>query len=100
LNGAGVLTVIGEFKARPVAIGRKNWLFCWTEIGARYAGIANSLIATCRLHEVDPYDYLVDVLQRVDIDPAFEVHRLTPRMWKQEFAAAPLRSNVDPRKNQ
>ena len=89
-----------ERQIRPVAIGRKNWLFCWTEIGARYAAIANSLIASCRLQGVDPYTYLVDVLQRVDTHPAFEVHRLTPRLWKQEFSATPLRSDVDPRKNQ
>jgi len=89
-----------ERQIRPVAIGRKNWLFCWTEIGAHYAGIANSLIATCRLHDVDPYEYLVDVLQRVDTHPAFEVHRLTPRLWKQEFSATPLKSDLDPRKIQ
>jgi transposase len=83
-----------ERQIRPVAIGRKNWLFCWTEIGAHYAGIANSLIATCRLHDVDPYEYFVDVLQRVDTHPAFEVHRLTPRLWKQEFAPNPLQSDL------
>ena len=84
-----------ERQIRPVAIGRRNWLFCWTETGARYAGIANSLIASCRLQGVDPYTYLVDVLQRVDTHPAFEVHRLTPRLWKEEFAAAPLPSDID-----
>ena len=88
-----------ERQIRPVAIGRKNWMFCWTEIGARYAGIANSLIASCQLHQVDPYTYLVDVLQRIDRHPAMEVHRLTPRLWKKEFANDPLRSDIDPKKN-
>jgi hypothetical protein len=37
-------------------MGKKNWLFCWTELGAKHVGIMQSLLATCRLHDVDPYD--------------------------------------------
>jgi hypothetical protein len=44
---------------------------------------------------VDPSVYLVDVLQRIDTHPAFEVQLLTPRLWKQHFAATPLRSDLD-----
>jgi hypothetical protein len=84
-----------ERQIRPVAIGRKNWLFCWTEVGAHFAGMAYSLIASCRLQGVDPYTWLVDVLQRIHTHPAFEVHRLTPRLWKKEFAENPLRSDLD-----
>lgn len=84
-----------ERQIRPIALGRKNWLFCWTEVGARYVGIVQSLIASCRLQGIDPYVYLVDVLQRIDTHPAFEVHLLTPRLWKQHFAATPLRSDLD-----
>ncbi len=51
-----------------------------------------SLIVTCRLHQIDPYDYLVDVLQRVGQHPASRVHELTPRLWKPLFAENPLRS--------
>lgn len=81
-----------ERALRAVPMGRKNWLFHWTEVGAKYAGIVHSLIVTCRLHEIDPYDYLVDVLQRVGQHPASKVDELTPRLWKQHFAANPLRS--------
>lgn len=84
-----------EREIRAIAIGRKNWLFCWTEVGARYVGIVQSLIASCRLQGVDPYVYLVDVLQRIDTHPAFDVHLLTPRLWKQHFADTPLRSDLD-----
>jgi transposase len=84
-----------ERQIRPLALGRKNWLFCWTEVGARYVGIIQSLIASCRLQHVDPYVYLVDVLQRIDTHPAFEVHLLTPRWWKQHFADHPLCSELD-----
>ena len=84
-----------EREIRPIALGRKNWLFCWTEIGAKYVGIFQSLLRTCRLQGVDPYTYLVDVLQRVDTHPASDVASLTPRLWKQRFAADPLRSTID-----
>lgn len=81
-----------ERTLRPIPMGRKNWLFCWTEFGAEQVGVVQSLITTCRLHGVDPYTYLVDVLQRVGEHPASQVAQLTPRVWKQHFAEAPLRS--------
>jgi transposase len=86
-----------EREIRPIALGRRNYLFCWTEVGAKYVGIIQSLLRTCRLQGVDPYTYLVDVLQRVESHPAREVHLLTPRLWKQHFADRPLRSHIDAR---
>jgi transposase len=83
-----------ERALRAIPMGRRNWLFCWTEIGAEYAGIVQSLITTCRLHDIDPYTYLVDVLQRVGEHPASRVAELTPRLWKQHFAANPMRSDL------
>jgi transposase len=84
-----------ERAIRPIALGRKNWLFCWTEIGARYVGILQSLLSTCRLHRIHPYDYLVDVLQRIDTHPARDVRLLTPRLWKEHFAGTPMRAPLD-----
>jgi transposase len=81
-----------ERALRPIPMGRKAWLFCWSEVGAKAVGILQSLITTCRLHDVHPYAYLVDVLQRIDRHPASKVELLTPRLWKQHFADAPLRS--------
>lgn len=83
-----------ERALRPIPMGRKNWLFCWTEMGAEKVGIIQSLLATCVLHEVDPYDYLVDVLQRIDRHPSAQVAELTPRKWKHLFADDPLRSLI------
>jgi transposase len=83
-----------ERALRPIPMGKKNWMFCWTEVGARHAGIVQSLIATCRLHDIDPTTYLVDVLQRVGQHPASGVAELTPRLWKQHFAHDPLRSDL------
>lgn len=86
-----------ERALRPVPMGRKNWNFCWTELGARDVGIAQSLIVTCRLHNVDAHAYLVDVLQRLGDHPASRVEELTPRRWKTLFAGNPLRSPLHTR---
>lgn len=83
-----------ERALRAIPMGRKNWNFCWTELGAKHVGIIQSLIVTCRLHGIDPYTYLVDVLQRVGQHPATRVAELTPRLWKEHFAAHPLRSDL------
>lgn len=81
-----------ERALRVIPMGRKNFLFCWTEVGAKYVGIFQSLLVTCRMHGINPYDYLVDVLQRINRLPASQVQLLTPRLWKQHFADNPLRS--------
>jgi hypothetical protein len=81
-----------ERALRVIPMGRKNWNFCWTELGAKHVGIVQSLIVTCRLHDIDVYTYLVDVLQRVAEHPASRVAELTPRLWKRHFAENPLRS--------
>ncbi|QAU23772.1 transposase [Dyella sp. M7H15-1] len=79
---------------RAIPMGRKNGTFCWTELGAQQIAIVQSLLATCRLHDVNPYDYLVDVLQRVGEHPQARVHELTPRVWKTLFADKPMRSDL------
>lgn len=81
-----------ERALRAIPMGKKNWMFCWTELGAKQIGMAQSLLVTCKLHDIDPYDYLVDVLQRMGQHPASRMHELTPRMWKLLFADNPLRS--------
>jgi transposase len=84
-----------EREIRPIALGRKNWMFCWSEVGAEVVGIFQSLLSTCRLHGVDPYVYLVDVLQRVDDHPMSDVEALTPRLWKERFAENTRKSALD-----
>jgi hypothetical protein len=83
-----------ERALRVIPMGRKNWLFCWTELGAEVVGKIQSLLVTCKLHGVNPYTYLVDVLQRIDTHPACDVDLLTPRLWKEHFAANPLHSDL------
>ena len=83
-----------ESALRPIPMGRRNWLFCWTELGAEHVGIIQSLMTTCKLQGVDPYVYLTDVLQRVSVHPASDVESLTPRLWKDKFANNPMRSDL------
>ena len=83
-----------ERAIRSIPMGRRNWLFCWSEVGAKQVGIIQSLITTCRLHDVDPSVYLTDVLQRVAVHPAKEIATLTPRLWKQRHGSDPMRSDL------
>lgn len=83
-----------ERALRPIPMGRKNWLFCWTELGAEHVGIIQSLITTCRLHDINPTTYLTDVLLRISEHPASQATDLTPRVWKKKFSANPMRSDL------
>ena len=85
-----------ERALRPIPLGKRNWLFTSSEVGAQRVGIIQSLLVTCRLQAVDSYTYLVDVLQRISVHPAKQAIELTPRMWKSLFADAPLRSDLGP----
>lgn len=85
-----------ERALRPIPMGKKNWMFCWTELGAEHVGIIQSLITTCKLHDINPYTYLVDVLQRISRHPAKDVADLTPRLWKTRFADDPIPSLLSP----
>ncbi len=83
-----------ERALRVIPMGRKNYLFCWSELGAEQLGILQSLLVTCRLQEINPYHYLVDVLQRVSMHPASKVAELTPRIWKEKFGNDFLTSDL------
>ena len=84
-----------ERALRPIPMGRKNWLFCWTEVGAEHVGKIQSLLVTCRLHGINPYTYFVDVLQRVSTTKASDVADLTPIRWKELFAHQSLKSDLE-----
>ena len=84
-----------ERALRVIPMGKKNWMFSWTEVGAKQIGIIQSLLVTCKLYDINPYTYLVDVLQRVSLHPSRKVEELTPRVWKEKFANNPLKSDID-----
>ena len=66
-----------------------------TELGAKQVGIIQSLLVTCKLQGINPYTYLVDVLQRISQHPASKAIDLTPRVWKEKFADNVLKSDLE-----
>jgi transposase len=71
-----------ERQLRRVAVGRKNWLFAGSDEGAERACVLYSLVASCKLHGVNPFEYLRDVLVRIGEHPARDVLALSPKGWK------------------
>ena len=69
---------LAEHVLRIVAIGRKNWLFAGSDAGAERAAIIYSLIASCKLCEIDSLKYLRDVLKHISTHPASKIAELTP----------------------
>ena len=76
---------LAERVLRIVAIGRKNWLFAGSDADAERAAIIYSLIASCKLCEIDPFEYLRDVLDRISTHPASKIAELTPSGWKRHL---------------
>jgi hypothetical protein len=77
-----------ENAIRPTAVGKKNWLFFGSEEAGQRSAVIYTLIENCRLHGVEPYAYLKDVLQRLPSTTNQEVDQLTPLKWKQAGEAA------------
>ncbi|MDZ7365366.1 MAG: transposase domain-containing protein, partial [candidate division KSB1 bacterium] len=65
-----------------VALGRKNYLFAGSHEGAKRAALIYSLVATAKLHDVEPFAYLKDVLTRIADYPISRVAELLPQNWK------------------
>ena len=75
-----------ENAIRPVALGRKNYLFAGSHEAAQRAAMIYSLFATCRLHKINPYDWLKEVLQRMHLYTTSNIHELLPQNWKKPEA--------------
>lgn len=71
-----------ERAIRRVAIARKNHLFFGSEAGGKAAAVFYSVLATCRANEVNPYDYLTDVLGRINEHPINRIEELAPYNWR------------------
>ena len=69
-------------------IGRKNYMFAGSDAGGERAAVIYSLVATCKRHNVDPFAYFRDVLQRVSTERASEIRRLFPDQWRPREEAA------------
>ncbi len=71
-----------ERAMKPVALGRKNWLFAGSDEGGRTAATLMSLCTTCKDLGLDPFTYLRDVLDRVSTHPHSRIEELLPDRWK------------------
>ena len=71
-----------ENSIRPVAIGRKNYLFAGSHDAAKRSAMLYSLMGTCKLHGINPFILLRDVLQRINNHPINKIHELLPHNWK------------------
>lgn len=72
---------VSERALRIEALGRANFLFVGHDEAGQNLAILQTLVATCKLHGVNPYDYLVDVLIRIQNHPAARVAELLPMNW-------------------
>jgi hypothetical protein len=79
-----------ENQLRVVAVGRKNWLFAGSFEGARRAALLYSLVQSCKLVDVSPFDYLKDVLLRIATHPQRLIGQLTPKGWADTFRRQPV----------
>jgi transposase len=71
-----------ENQMRPIALGRKNWLFAGSHEGAMRAAIFFSLINSCRLNKVNTWEYFTDVLPRLGSTRSENLPALLPNTWK------------------
>ena len=70
-----------ERELRRIAVGRKNWLFLGSDDHAQAAGNLLTLIATARLHRLDPELYLRDLIRVLPYWPRERFLELCPRDW-------------------
>jgi transposase len=71
-----------ENALRPLTIGRKNYLFAGSHEAAQRAAMIYSLFATCRLHNINPYDWLKDALTKMHLYSTSNIHQLLPQNWQ------------------
>ncbi len=63
---------------RPLALGRKNWMFAGSANGAKWASTAYTIIATAKLHGLDPHAYVTMLLTELPKMKAGDIDRLLP----------------------
>ena len=78
-----------ENTIRPLALGRKNYLFAGSHKAAQRAAMMYSFFATCKTNDVDPYVWLKDILTRIQEHKANRLHELLPANWKARAETTP-----------
>jgi transposase len=72
-----------ENKIRPIALGRKNYLFAGSHDAAKRIAIIYTILGTCKANSINPYEYLVWVLNKIADTKASMLYTLTPQSYKQ-----------------
>jgi len=72
---------ISELNLRRQAVGRKNWLFVGSDEGARTNAAFTSLLASCRMQDIEPWSYLRDILCLLPDWPVHRLLELAPAYW-------------------
>ena len=67
-----------ENSIRPVALGRKNYLFAGSHDAAQNAAVIYSLLATCKINNIEPFEWLTQTLSSIADHPANKLHLLLP----------------------
>jgi transposase len=67
-----------ENSIRPVALGRKNYLFAGSHEAAQQAALIYSLLATCKINNIEPFAWLKNVLSIILDYPANQLQKLLP----------------------
>jgi hypothetical protein len=67
-----------ERAERPVAIGRKNWMFAGSDAGGKRAAIAYTIIETAKMNGIEPETYLRDIISRIADHPIKRIDELLP----------------------
>jgi len=73
-----------ENAIRPLALGRKNYLFAGSHQAAQRAAMMYSFFATCKINDVEPLAWLTDVLNRIPDHKANRLDELLPQNWKSQ----------------
>jgi transposase len=73
---------MAENAIRPLALGRKNWLFAGSERGARATALFLGLIQSCKAYKINPWEYLDDMLRRIMSHPVNHLRELLPDQWR------------------
>jgi transposase len=67
---------------RPLALGRKNYLFCGSDAGGQRAACLYTIIETAKMNAINPEAYLADVLARIADHPIRQIDALLPWRWR------------------
>lgn len=67
-----------ENAIRPVAIGRKNYLFAGSHNGAKRAAMLYSFLGTCKINDINPFDWLRTTLDKIPTHPVNKLQELLP----------------------